>query len=144
MVRPTASWREAVRLDPRASAADGTRCGERATNPVPLVIVNPVAGGGRARRFWQQCAAACSDLPIEVVHTRRRGDATEQAAEAGDRLVIAVGGDGTAHEVVNGLLGRGSGAIPRVGFLQRGTGADLRRSIPAPRRPDEVAAWLST
>jgi len=106
--------------------------------------VNPVAGGGRARRFWQQCAAACSDLPIEVVHTRRRGDATEQAAEAGDRLVIAVGGDGTAHEVVNGLLGHGSGAIPRVGFLQRGTGADLRRSIPAPRRPDEVAGWLST
>lgn len=65
------------------------------------------------------------------------------AETAGDRLVIAVGGDGTAHEVVNGLLRRHSTQPPRVGFLQRGTGADLRRSIPAPRRPQDVPAWLT-
>jgi diacylglycerol kinase (ATP) len=79
-----------------------------------------------------------------VVETTRRGDAADYAAAAGDRLVVAVGGDGTAHEVVNGLLRRSADVAPRVGFLQRGTGADLRRSVPSPRWPEEVAAWLTT
>jgi diacylglycerol kinase (ATP) len=83
-------------------------------------------------------------VAIDVVETTRRGDAAEYAAAAGDRLVIAVGGDGTAHEVVNGLLRRSAGHPPRVGFLQCGTGADLRRSVASPRRPEEVAAWLTT
>ena len=80
---------------------------------------------------------------MEVVETRRRGDAADYAAAAGERVVIAVGGDGTAHEVVNGLLRRPAARPPRVGFLQRGTGADLRRSVASPRRPEDVAAWLS-
>ena len=58
--------------------------------------------------------------------------------------MIAVGGDGTAHEVVNGLLRRPISSPPRVGFLQCGTGADLRRSLASPRRVDDVAAWLRT
>jgi len=88
------------------------------------------------------CAGA--GVAVDVVETARRGDAADFAAAAGDRLVIAVGGDGTAHEVVNGLLRRPSARPPRVGFLQRGTGADLRRSIASPRRPEDVAAWLRT
>lgn len=79
-----------------------------------------------------------------MVETQRRGDAADYAAAAGDRLVIGVGGDGTAHEVVNGLLRRPAARPPRVGFLQRGTGADLRRSVVSPRRPEDVAAWLTT
>ena len=76
------------------------------------------------------------------METTGPGDATALAEAAGDRLVIAVGGDGTAHEVVNGLLS-GHTTSPRVGFLQKGTGADLRRSIAAPRRPEDVPAWLT-
>ncbi len=83
-------------------------------------------------------------MAFEVVETSRRGDAADYAAAAGDRLVIAVGGDGTAHEVVNGLLRRVAARPPRIGFLQRGTGADLRRTIASPRRPEDVAAWLTT
>jgi diacylglycerol kinase (ATP) len=112
----------------------------------PLIIVNPAAGGGRARGFWRRCAACCAgaNVAVEVVETARRGDAADYAAAAGHRLVVAVGGDGTAHEVVNGLLRRPAGRPPRVGFLQRGTGADLRRSIASPRRPEDVATWLTT
>lgn len=110
----------------------------------PLIIVNPAAGGGRARGFWRRCAIACASLDFEVVETGQRGDAADYAASAGDRLVVAVGGDGTAHEVVNGLLRHPAERPPRVGFLQRGTGADLRRTIASPRRPEDVAAWLTT
>ncbi|HEY9286965.1 MAG TPA: diacylglycerol kinase family protein [Candidatus Dormibacteraeota bacterium] len=102
-----------------------------------------MAGSGSAGHFWRRCADACAHLGLDVVETTGPGDATALAETAGDRLVIAVGGDGTAHEVVNGLLRRHRTTPPRVGFLQRGTGADLRRSIPGPRRPQEVPAWLT-
>ncbi|HKV30605.1 MAG TPA: diacylglycerol kinase family protein, partial [Candidatus Dormibacteraeota bacterium] len=123
--------------------ASGAR---RAADLAPLIIVNPSAGGGRARGFWRRCAISCAadGVAVDVVETSRRGDAADFAAAAGDRLVIAVGGDGTAHEVVNGLLRQPGTRPPRVGFLQRGTGADLRRSLPSPRRPEDVAAWLTT
>jgi len=113
----------------------------------PLVIVNPVAGGGRARPFWERCAAECAaaQVELEIFETRRRGDAADRAAAAGDRLVIAVGGDGTAHEVVNGLLRRASNGPPRFGALLRaGTAGDLARSLPSPSRPELVPAWLTT
>ncbi len=112
----------------------------------PLVIVNPVAGGGRARGFWEKCAAQCAAgrVDMEIFETRKRGDAADRAAAAGDRLVIAVGGDGTAHEVVNGLLRRPSNGPPRFGALLRaGTAGDLARSLPSPSRPELVPEWLA-
>jgi diacylglycerol kinase (ATP) len=104
-----------------------------------------VAGGGRASAFWRRAAPGChaAGLEVEVVVTRRRGDAADRAAEAGDRPVIAVGGDGTAHEVVNGLLRRPRSEPPIFGALLAGTGADLVRSVPSPRRPEQVAGWIS-
>jgi diacylglycerol kinase (ATP) len=113
----------------------------------PLIIVNPVAGGGRARPFWERCAAQCAAarMELEIYETRHRGDAADRAAAAGDRLVIAVGGDGTAHEVVNGLLRRPSNGPPRFGALLRaGTAGDLARSLPSPSRPELVPGWIRT
>ena len=107
--------------------------------------MNPVAGGGRASQFWRRAAPGClaAGLELEVFVTRRRGDAADRAAEAGNRPVIAVGGDGTAHEVVNGLLRRPAAEAPIFGALLAGTGADLVRSVSSPRRPEDVARWLS-
>lgn len=106
-----------------------------------------MAGGGRARPFWDRCAAQCQahGIELEVFETRRRGDAADRAADAGDRLVVSVGGDGTAHEVVNGLLSRKPTSPPRFGALLRaGTAGDLARSVPSPSRPQEVPGWLAT
>ncbi len=104
-----------------------------------------MAGGGRARRFWEHAALACQQQgqTLEVVWTARPGDAASAAAAARDRLVVAVGGDGTANEVVNGLLTGRQTTPPRFGALLRGTGSDLVRTLPSPRLPGQVPAWLN-
>jgi diacylglycerol kinase (ATP) len=100
----------------------------------PLVIVNPVAGGGRAARAVDWLAAQNAVVRIAT----RRGQAEElAAAAAGHDRVVAVGGDGTVQEVVNGLLA--SASPPALGLIPIGTGNDLSRSLGVPR--DLAAAW---
>lgn len=115
----------------------------RTIGPVPnapLVILNPVAGGGRAGRLagWvSERLAARPDARFEV--TRRAGHAEELAAGAAghhDR-VVAVGGDGTIQEVMNGLVNGEPGAS--IGIVPVGSGNDLARSLGLPRDP--AAAW---
>jgi diacylglycerol kinase (ATP) len=105
----------------------------------PLVVVNPTAGGGRAGRLvtWlSERLAARSDARLEI--TRRPGDAELLAARhaAEHDRVVAVGGDGTVQEVLNGLCDAGSGSM---GVVPVGTGNDLARSLRLPRDPAE--AW---
>jgi diacylglycerol kinase (ATP) len=93
-----------------------------------LAIVNPAAGGGKCGRL----AAAALDrvrgagIDLDVVLTSRAAEATEIARSAykqGTRHFLAVGGDGTAYEIVNGLFPEAqSGGRPVLGFLPLGTG----------------------
>lgn len=107
----------------------------------PLVIVNPAAGGGRALRsvaWLRERLAARPDVRLEI--TRRGGDAEALAADAADRghdRVIAVGGDGTVQEVVNGLLSAGDPAS--LGIVPLGSGNDLARSLGLP--VELTSAW---
>jgi YegS/Rv2252/BmrU family lipid kinase len=101
-----------------------------------LAIVNPAAGGGRCGRRARQLLARLRELGIEleVRETRGRGDATGIAAEewaAGRRRFVAVGGDGTVFEVVNGLLPRARNGedSPTVGILPLGTGNSFVRDF---------------
>ncbi|HXW17886.1 MAG TPA: diacylglycerol kinase family protein [Candidatus Acidoferrales bacterium] len=93
-----------------------------------LAIVNPAAGG---RRCGKLARAALDDLrrqgvEIEVKATSAQGDATQIARECyrqGMRNFIAVGGDGTSYEIVNGLFPEAlAGERPAIGFLPLGTG----------------------
>jgi YegS/Rv2252/BmrU family lipid kinase len=72
-------------------------------------------------------------IAVEVVETKRAGDATRIAREAygrGQRKFIAVGGDGTSYEVVNGLFQEASaGGRPTLGFLPLGTGNSFLRDF---------------
>lgn len=100
-----------------------------------LAIVNPAAGGGKSAKL---AAAAIEQLRenglrIDVVATTGRGHAVQLAAEAykqGCRRFIAVGGDGTAHEILNGVFGNAK-AQERVslGFLPFGTGNSFLRDF---------------
>ena len=73
------------------------------------VIVNPASAGGKAEKVWEAAAAALRQAGVDfrVLWTTQRGDATKltrTAIQEGARRILAVGGDGTNHEVVNGIL----------------------------------------
>ena len=85
---------------------------------------------------------------FRAVFTTRRGEATDiarDAARGGERMVVAVGGDGTASEVVDGLAGAGRVVEPELlfGCIPHGTGGDLRRSLGWPGLPEEAARALA-
>jgi YegS/Rv2252/BmrU family lipid kinase len=102
-----------------------------------LAIVNPAAGGGRCGK---QARAAIERLReggvgVDVAETTRAGEASDLARDAwgnGRRRFIAVGGDGTGYEIVNGLFPAAAGAggpRPTLGFLPLGTGNSFLRDF---------------
>ena len=95
------------------------------------IIINPAAGGGRSGRHWAQHERALRDTigPFEAVFSSSARNATALAAEAAESYdrVVAVGGDGTVNEVVNGLAGAKS--PPELGVIGAGTGNDFARVL---------------
>jgi YegS/Rv2252/BmrU family lipid kinase len=93
-----------------------------------LAIVNPAAGGGRSGQLAPRTLDRVRSAGIEltVAQTMRAGEATEIARRAyreGTRNFLAVGGDGTAFEIINGLFPEAlNQARPTLGFLPLGTG----------------------
>ncbi|MBM4377168.1 MAG: diacylglycerol kinase family lipid kinase [Deltaproteobacteria bacterium] len=116
----------------------------------PLVILNPNSQGGKTgARADELCRVIERYLgAIDVAQTERpRHGVTvaEEAADAGREVVIAVGGDGTIHEVVNGLMrakDRGV-AVPRLGIVGQGTGGDLRRTLALEHRLDRYCQVIA-
>lgn len=105
-------------------------------------IVNPTSGGNRGHRIWQRIRPIFQEAGWEVTESfsQRRGDALEIAAAATADVVLAAGGDGTAHEVANGLL-RGHRRAA-MGVVPIGTGNDFARALGLPRDPLAAAAAL--
>ena len=100
-----------------------------------FAIVNPAAGGGRSAKLAKPALARLREggLRIDVIASTGPGHAVQLAREAygqGYRRFIAVGGDGTAHEILNGVLGpvRGKDRIS-LGFLPLGTGNSFLRDF---------------
>jgi diacylglycerol kinase (ATP) len=119
------------------------------------IILNPEAGGLRRRPGLVRSLEERHGRTL--VTTEAPGHATELARRArseGCRTVIAAGGDGTIHEVVNGLVDlppgdRGAGTrttsrdeTPRLGILPFGTGNDLARALELPLDPETALRRL--
>jgi diacylglycerol kinase (ATP) len=107
---------------------------ERGAPMKTVAIVNPTAGYRRARRNWPHLLASLGGAGAEVATwwTERPGHAEPLAAQArreGFDRVVAVGGDGTLLEVVNGLWWEPRGPQPSVGLVPFGTGCDYVRSF---------------
>lgn len=96
-----------------------------------VVIANPEAGSRIHVDRLKKELTSLGDYSLKI--TTRSGEATDLAREAVDRgatLVVAVGGDGTIHEVVNGL-GQAVGRCS-LGIIPAGTGNDTARSLEIP------------
>ena len=91
-------------------------------------IVNPAAGSGRCGELADAALNRVREtgLDLEITRTSRPGEATELVRAAyrrGFRNFLAVGGDGTSYEIVNGLFPEAvSAGRPTLGFLPLGTG----------------------
>lgn len=101
-----------------------------------FVVVNPRSAGGRTAREWPRIESALrSAYPhMRLAMTERRGDATKlvrHALDEGHHEIVAVGGDGTINEAVNGLFDADGPVAPDAvfGFITSGTGGDFRKTF---------------
>lgn len=107
-----------------------------------FVVVNPTSGGGAGHNLWPQAAWELRKRlgSFDVEETTSIGHAQYLAADAanmGYTLIIAYGGDGTVHEVVNGMMESKNGHRPALGILCTGTGGDFVKSVGLPKRLSE-------
>jgi len=117
----------------------------------PLVIIaNPRAGRGRVDAALPRVERVLrgQGLDYRIVRTTHPGHATEAARQAllgGERFLVAAGGDGTVHEVVNGMLADGQPVVPDavLGVVAAGSGCDLIKSFGLPADAEQAAGHLA-
>jgi YegS/Rv2252/BmrU family lipid kinase len=114
-------------------------------------VVNPASGAGKAGRQWAQIESwlPSAGIPYETALTTRANEATEitqRAVKQSRPVVVAVGGDGTLNEVVNGFFHHGA-PIPtssKLAMVPLGTGGDFRRTMRIPSDPKAAIGVLRT
>ncbi len=125
------------------------------TRPLRL-IVNPAASGGRGRKAAAELIGVlvARGIPCDARYTAAPGHAEELAGEAvrdGVDRIVVVGGDGTMHEVAQGLLGRAEALrsdapakdrLPALALFPVGTGNDFHRMVGGDRSAAAVARLL--
>jgi YegS/Rv2252/BmrU family lipid kinase len=113
------------------------------TDERALAIVNPVAGNGAGEKLASRMAAdfRSQGMRVDIVRTPAPDEAARLAREAaadGYRVVIAVGGDGTANEIANGIAGSGAA----LALYPIGSGNDFARALGYPRRRKDIPRFL--
>lgn len=110
-----------------------------------LIIANPTAHSGRgeaaaifAMRFFSSFTSTTSTCEVRL--TEAPGDAVRMAELATDyETVLALGGDGVIHEVINGLVCIDPGMRPRLGVIPMGSGNDFARTLGMKKNDPEAA-----
>lgn len=104
------------------------------------IILNPIAGGGKAKRIIPEIKDALTnhfDSGCQLHITKFPKEATKitrQLLIEKASMIVSVGGDGTVHEIVNGIFEKGVNIFPgcELGIINCGTGADLNKSLNLP------------
>jgi diacylglycerol kinase (ATP) len=117
------------------TGASGPQGGKR------LFLVNPASANGATGRRWPELRRRAASVGLEgdTLFSERPGHLGELARDAvlgGASRLVVVGGDGTAHEVIDGLMRAGLGDRAELSLLPLGTGKDLARSLRVPSRLD--------
>jgi len=114
------------------------------------VIVNPSSQGGRLGKRWSELADTIGRaFPFDDVMTQAPGDATRLTRDAlrgGAERIVAIGGDGTINEVVNGFFDdEGTAIAPEasLALIPFGTGGDFRRTFDLPTEIGDAAAVVA-
>lgn len=100
-----------------------------------LFVLNPNAGGGKAGRFWDiisiEYPSVAKSTIIADYHSNL-AQSLESAIKPHIRKVIAVGGDGSVHQLINSVISLGKERQLAVGLIPAGSGSDLRRNLGMP------------
>ena len=111
-----------------------------------LLVVNPTATTTRPRTREVLVSALSAELELEVAETTHRGHAVElgtRATRESFDVVVALGGDGTVNEVVNGMLVDGPGdGVPALGVVPGGSANVFIRALGGPRDPVDATGLL--
>src|SRR4051794_13496753 len=111
-----------------------------------LLVVNPKATATTTRTREVLVRALGSDLKLDVAETQRRGharDLAKQATNDGVDVVVALGGDGTVNEVVNGLLHQGPGPdVPSLAVVPGGSTNVFTRTLGLSQQPVEATGEI--
>ncbi|HWA90751.1 MAG TPA: YegS/Rv2252/BmrU family lipid kinase [Rhizomicrobium sp.] len=114
-----------------------------------FVVVNPRSGNGRTGKQWRAIERALADIypQMSVAFTRVRREATQlvrNALREGHHEIVAVGGDGTINEAVNGFFDADGPISPDAvfGYVTSGTGGDFRKSFGVAEGADVAMAHL--
>jgi YegS/Rv2252/BmrU family lipid kinase len=104
------------------------------------LIINPNADLGRAWRWGSDLRPIVEEFGgadwSGTVYPTHATELARQAAEEGYELIIAVGGDGTTHEVINGLMQLPPEQRPRLGVVPVGSGNDFAHNVGMQSRPE--------
>lgn len=109
-----------------------------------IFVINPTAGNEKCKSRWNSFEhelKMSTPFPYEAYFSHRAGEArtlAQEAVQLGFERIIAVGGDGTIHEIVNGVVG----SDVLLGILPFGTGNDLARALKIPRSNNQLLDML--
>ncbi len=113
-----------------------------------IFLVNPIAGAGRSEHYWKHLKKCLDDEGFEYDYklTEHYGHGiplAKEAAQQGYQRIVSVGGDGSIHEMVNGvLLAESRDENARLAFIPTGSGNDLARIFDIPKEPGKIKEFL--
>lgn len=103
------------------------------------LIMNPNADMGNAWRQSSDLRAIAAEYGgvdwAGTVYPTHATELAQQAAQDGYEIVVAVGGDGTVHEIINGLMSVAEAKRPKLGIVPMGSGNDFAHNLGVPDKP---------